>query len=368
MPLVGISRGVIFSHSQLKGRARFLDVRGSSGNCTYLLPIRRATFSRPETEQFATYFKKLRKAGCEVVVVDGSPPSVFEAHQAVWAPYAEHRPVDRRFTYLNDKVNGIHTGIEIASGEKIILADDDIRYRPAQIRSVLRRLQTFDVVRPQNFISPLPWWALLETGRMLVNRATLRSGDYPGTCAFRRASALRAGEYDGDVLFDNEEMIRHFARHGLRLDYALNLFVRKKPPSFQKWLEQRPRQAYEDFGLRAKTILFASILPVAVFLGLAWSFTALGAFLVGLLAGSIVIAFAGWKRGVASSVFPRLSYWFAPAWVLERAISTYVALWWHLVRGGYPFGDRMLSRGIGRDWVAGAAAASLTMKKEVCPE
>ena len=26
--------------------------------------------------------------------------------------------------------------------------------------------------------------------------------------------------------------------------------MQKRPPRFQKWLEQRPRQAYEDFGLR----------------------------------------------------------------------------------------------------------------------
>ena len=38
--------------------------------------------------------------------------------------------------------------------------------------------------------------------------------------------------------------------------------------NFRKWLEQRPRQAYEDFDMRAKTILFMSLLPSAIALGL----------------------------------------------------------------------------------------------------
>jgi hypothetical protein len=39
---------------------------------------------------------------------------------------------------------------------------------------------------------------------------------------------------------------------------------------------------------------------------------------------------------------------------LERALSSYWALYWRVARGGYPFGDRLLSKGTGRDWAAGA--------------
>ena len=107
------------------------------------------------------------------------------------------------------------------------------------------------------------WWARMEAARMLINRATLKTADYPGTCAFRRQTFFDLGEYDGDVLFDNEELIRHFARSGARIDYENDFFILKRPPEFRKWLEQRPRQAYEDFGLRGKTVLFASILPLS---------------------------------------------------------------------------------------------------------
>ena len=53
-----------------------------------------------------------------------------------------------------------------------------------------------------------------DNDAMLINRALLRTADYPGTCAFHRATMLRVGHYDGDVLFDNEEIIRGKKRKG----------------------------------------------------------------------------------------------------------------------------------------------------------
>ena len=108
-------------------------------------------------------------------------------------------------------------------------------------------LRRHEMVRPQNYIAPLPWWARIETARMLINRGVLRTGDYPGTCAFRRSTYLRVGHYDGDVLFDNEEIVRHFILSGADVCNVLDLFILKRPPTSRKWLEQRPRQAYEDF-------------------------------------------------------------------------------------------------------------------------
>src|SRR5207302_2120307 len=128
----------------------------------------------------------------------------------------------------------------------------------------------------------------MGAARMLINRATLRAADYPGTCAFLRSTMLRCGEYDGDVLFDNEELIRHFARHRARICYANDLFIRKHPPTFRKWLEQRPRQAYEDFGLRFKTVLFASLLPILIILAVSNARWLL------IFLSPIFIAFAGW--------------------------------------------------------------------------
>jgi hypothetical protein len=324
---------------------------------TYLLPIRRATFCPTEARELAVYFTTLNDAGCDMLVIDGSDAPVFEQHAESWSSVCRHERVDRSFGYLNDKVNGIHTGVRLTTIEKIILADDDIRYTAAEIDRVCELLEKFDVVRPQNYLSPLPWRARMEAARMLINRAILRTADYPGTCAFRRGVMLRVGPYDGDVLFDNEEIIRHFARAGATTSYATNLFVRKRPPTFRKWIEQRPRQAYEDFGLRTKTALFLS-LPVLAIWTLALGWKSLGTFLLGVSVAAVLLAAVGRFRGSASAYFPVSVCFFAPFWILERSMSTYWALYWHFAHGGYPFGDKILSKGIGRDWISGGRIAA----------
>ena len=342
---------------------------------TYLLPIRRKILSAVETEELREYLSILAQVGCEVIVVDGSAPEIFAQHHGAWSDQCHHAPVDPRFKYLNDKVNGVHTGVALATNEKIILADDDIRYNKIDIEKICALLDQLDVIRPQNYLvgTPrcgvrtsqrdvptifwLPLCAKMEAARMFINRATLRSADYPGTCAFRRAMFLKAGEYDGDVLFDNEELIRHFVRRGARIFYANDLFISKCPPTFGKWLEQRPRQAYEDFGLRFKTLLFASLFPIAIaiaFIDPRW---------LSIVLLSILVAFAGWMRGRARKYFPFHVCFFAPLWVVERTLSTYLAFYWWIVRGGYPFGDRVLKKGIGRDWIEGGKVPSAASRE-----
>lgn len=326
--------------------------------CTYLLPIRRANFSVAEASELAVYFGSLIAASCDVLVVDGSSASVFQQNDEIWRAVCRHEKVDHSFGYLNDKVNGIHTGVRLAATEKIILGDDDIRYSAAEIDRLRELLDKFEIVRPQNYFAPLPWWGRMEAARMLINRATLRIADYPGTCAFLRTTMLRVGHYDGDVLFDNEEMIRHFAREGASINYASDLFVRKRPPSFQKWMEQRPRQAYEDFELRAKTALFLSLPAFAIWIALATGWKSLLVYLMCLSFGAVLLAGIGRSRGIASKYFPISICFFAPLWIFERSLSTYWALYWHFTRGGYPFGDKILSKGIGRDWIRGGRIAA----------
>jgi glycosyl transferase family 21 len=332
--------------------------------CTYLLPLRRSRFSPYEANRLAEYFQILNSCGCEILVVDGSPANVFAQNAVAWNHLCRHERVDRRFGYLNDKVNGIHTGMQCASCDQIILADDDIRYTSSGILTIVELLHQVEVVRPQNFLAPLPWWGKLEAARMLINRAILRTADYPGTCAFRRATMLSAGHYDGDVLFDNEELIRHFASHDISIEYANDLFIRKLPPFFRKWLEQRPRQAYEDFGLRGKTFFFLALLPVAIIAPLVFG-SRIGLLLYGIAAlTSIMLAWIGRAKGAAAQFFPASTCLFAPLWICERTLSTYWALYWYFIYGGYPFGDTILSKGIGRDWKRGGRIASLKLRRQ----
>jgi hypothetical protein len=323
--------------------------------CTYILPIRRVRARSAEAHELAEYFGELAREGCEVVVVDGSSPEVFAQHNRAWRKVCRHVTVDRKYTYLNGKVNGVHTGVDLASCENIILADDDIRYTSADIRRACELLKRHDMVRPQNYLAPLPWWGKMEAARMLINRGVLRTGDYPGTCAFRRSACLRVGHYDGDVLFDNEEIVRHFILNGADVCYALDFFILKRPPTLRKWFEQRPRQAYEDFDMRAKTVLFMSLLPSTSILGFFNGTVAALSFFFGVSICAAVLAGRGLLRDRAYNFSPAHVILYAPLWLLERSLSVYWALYWRLVHGGYPFGEQLLSRGTGRAW--GAARA-----------
>lgn len=332
------------------------DDGANSFRCTYLLPIRRVRADAGEAAEFARYFEQLASAGCEVLVVDGSPEEVFDAHGEAWRGACRHVGVNPKYAYLNGKVNGVHTGVDLARSERIILADDDIRYTPADIARACELLDRFEMLRPQNYLAPLPLWGRMEAARMLINRGVLRTGDYPGTCAFRRSTCLRVGHYDGDVLFDNEEIVRHFAVQGASVGYARDLFIHKRPSTFRKWMEQRPRQAYEDFVMRAKTALFMSLVPLALILAAFISMRAALMFVAFVAFGSMLLAARGLLTDGAYKFFPARVLLYAPLWVLERALSVYWALYWRIARGGYPFGDRLLSKGTGRSWVAGGRA------------
>jgi len=323
-----------------------------SANCTYLLTIRRVGFDRQEAEEFKEYFDSLRGADCAVLVVDGSPAEVFRAYGAVWAGSCRHETVDPQYKFLNGKVNGIHTGVQIARHDAIILADDDIRYTAADVRRMSNLLEEYELVRPQNYFEPLPFWARMEAARMLINRAWIREGDYSGTLGVTKTAMLRVGHYDGDVLFDNEEIVRHFRLKQAKICYARDFFVLKRPASFKKWIEQRPRQAYEDFVMRAKTAFFL-LLPIAF--ALTWLFdgwlAALALAFVLALA-TTVLAARGLVSDGATKFFPVSAIFYAPLWIVERTFSTYWALYWYFTRGGYPFGDKVLSKGTGRAWRA----------------
>jgi hypothetical protein len=320
---------------------------------TYILPIRRVHFNSTEIQRLGDYFKLLRVAGCEVLVVDGSPSEVFEQHKRYWQDIVRHVAPDPKYTYLNGKVNGVQTGVDLASCERIILADDDIRYSAGNVKRMRHLLDRFEMVRPQNFIDPLPLWARLEAGRILINRGALRAGDYPGTCGFRRSTMRLVGPYDGDVLFDNEEIVRHFAINGANINYALDFFILKRPPTLTKWLEQRPRQAYEDFVMRVKTVAFMCVLPATLALTVLLGARAAIFLLSAISFIAVLLSGRGLLRSRAYRFFPLSSPLYSPLWVFERSFSVYWALYWKLRFGGYPFGQRLLSKGTGNAWIKG---------------
>src|SRR5215210_1739626 len=205
------SRAVCSAHGRRDGR------RCGRSTCrpprevelTYLLPLR-CEAGHGDHADLRAYVEELAPVA-ELIVVDGSPPVAFAEHAAWFPPGVRHIPPDPALLFANGKVNGVTTGVHAASFEAVVIADDDVRYRPEQLRAIEQRLGTADLVIPANAFEtprsvPLPWHARWDTARTLLNRAT--GDDFPGTLAVRRSMFRSIGGYDGDVLFENLELIR----------------------------------------------------------------------------------------------------------------------------------------------------------------
>ena len=198
--------------------------RDERRSLTYVLPIKSA---QAQTDgDFADYVRWIG-ARSETIVVDGSAPEVFAAHAAAWGSAVRHVPPAPDLVTPMGKVGGVLTGVRLASHERIIIADDDVRYDSEALERVARALVEWDVVRPQNYFTPLPWHALWDSGRTLLNRTS--GGDWPGTLGVRRDILRRTGGYDGTAMFENLELVRTVLAAGGREAVLYDAFVARRP-------------------------------------------------------------------------------------------------------------------------------------------
>ncbi|MEO3813679.1 glycosyltransferase family 2 protein [Sphaerisporangium sp. B11E5] len=314
--------------------------RGAGGALTgvdYVLPLRWAR-DGDGLPELTAYLRGLSRR-VDVVVVDGSPPAVFARHARLWGGFVRHLRPDPDLRCGNGKVAGVRTGLRRARSEYVVVADDDVRYDPAGLSRLRALLEGADLVRPQNHFDPMPWHARWDTARTLLNRAC--GADYPGTFGIRRSFFERMGGYDGDVLFENLELIRTVRAHGGRECRAGDLYVRRLPPGVRRFWSQRVRQAYDDLAQPARMALFLAVLPV---LAAAAARPRRGRAVAAILlaaAATAGLAEAGRRRDGGRRVFPATCSLFAPVWVLERAVCSWVALAARL-RGGVPYHGRRL--------------------------
>lgn len=287
--------------------------------------------SSPQAELFEHL--RVLAAAAEVIVVDGSDAEVFERHRSLCAGSAvRHVPVDERRRTPMGKVGGALTGVDLATNDRVVIVDDDVRYTVAQLQEVADLLDVADVVRPQNWFDPLPWHARWDTPRMLIGRAT--GGDWPGTMAFRRSVLIAAGGYSGEVMFENLELERTIVAAGGTVLVAYDLLVARRPPPVRQFLDQRVRQAYDEFARPARMAVALAIAPLVAVTGRR------GAIVVAGMA--VGLAEAGRRRGRGREVFPPTSALWAPLWVAERAVTSWIAVHRRLRRGGIRYRDVVL--------------------------
>lgn len=311
---------------------------------SYVVPIRWGDGG--QRDELAEYLVRIAPHCAETIVVDGSEAEVFAANAAAFGAYATHVPPAEGEEWLMGKVAGVRTGVELASRERVVIADDDVRYEPEALRRAAELLDEHDLVRPQNYFDPLPWHARWDTARTLLNRSLGR--DYPGTLAVRRSRMLAMGMYDGDVLFENLELMRTVRAHGGSVASPLDLYVARVPPPSAHFWGQRTRQAYDDFALPLRMALWLAVVPLLVLdrrsskpgVGKgAWRRRHLAPAAAAL---AIAAAELGRRRAGGRAVFPVTSSLLAPVWILERGVCAWLAVLQRLRFGGVRYGDSVI--------------------------
>jgi len=301
---------------------------------SYVLPLRSAG---PVGAGLEGYLAWLGTAVDDLIVVDASPEPTWSMHHARWDPRIRHVPPADARRCLNGKVHGVLTGLDLACWDRVVIADDDVRYDEPGLRRCADLLSTWHLVAPQNYYAPNPWHTRYDTARTLVQRALAH--DFPGTLVVRRSALGRSGGYDGDVLFENLELIRTVQALGGRVRWAPDVYVRRVPPTPRHLLGQRVRQAYDEFSRPPHLLAALAVLPLTGWLVAGRRWPALGG------AAGVVSAIAeyGRRRAGGARYFPAVSSLCAPLWVLERGVCMWLALL-HRARGGVPYGGRRLRR------------------------
>jgi hypothetical protein len=307
----------------------------NSARLSYLLPIK---YAHPASDEFFSYVHWL-SSRVDLIVIDGSSSGVFAQHASRCAATVRHIPVDSDvLEFVNGKVAGVITGLRRCAHETVIIADDDVRYDVAGLREMANQLARADVVRPQNYFQPLPWHAYLDTARMLINRVS--GGDWPGTVGIRRSVVARTGGYDGNVLFENLELVRTITAAGGTQAVVFGLYVRRLPPTTSHYWSQRVRQAYDEFARPARLVVWLAIAPAAIMLGLSGKWT----WFAPPMAAVIVAAEAGRRKASGRRVFPFTASLVAPVWIVERAVCAWLAVGSRLIWRGIRYRGRIVAK------------------------
>jgi hypothetical protein len=301
---------------------------------TYILPLKTSSaFLRAD---FTGYLRWLSSTLREVIVVDASPHEVFRAHAKEWGDLVRHIAPDPKLLTPMGKVGNVLTGIECASSEALVIADDDVRYDRESLSRLVAALNVVDVARPQNYFDPMPWHARWDTGRTLLNRMT--GGDWPGTLAVRRSVMRVTGGYDGSAMFENLELVRTVLAAGGREASCLDIYVLRRPSTTRHFWSQRIRQAYDELARPIRFLIQLAVLPITIALALGgrWGIIA------SLAAAVVALAELGRRRAVGTRVFPWSASFFAPVWLAERAVCAWLALLSRFFLGGIRYRGTVL--------------------------
>ena len=139
-------------------------------------------------------------------------------------------------------------------------------------------------------------------------------------------------------MFENLELIRTVIASGGSEIVRQDIYVMRRPSTARHFWSQRVRQAYDEIARPARLAWQLSILPVALFLAFRgmWLSFAVGAAIV------IVAAEVGRRREGGTTFLPASASILAPAWIVERAVCSWLAVGARVFLGGVPYRGRIL--------------------------
>jgi hypothetical protein len=115
-------------------------------------------------------------------------------------------------------------------------------------------------------------------------------------------------------------------------------FVLRRPSTTKHFWSQRVRQAYDEIARPARMASQLVVLPLVLALAVTGHWLAIA---IGIVA-IIVAAELGRQRAHATRVFPASTPLFAPLWVAERAVCSWLALGARIFLGGVPYRGTIL--------------------------
>ncbi|HVS29954.1 MAG TPA: hypothetical protein VMS98_00730 [Thermoanaerobaculia bacterium] len=288
--------------------------------CSYAVAID-AGESPADVAVLAAYLSTVGLAGCDVLIVDGSPPEQFEANGRVLRWVGRHVPAQPRHRRAGGQVDLVRAAVDLAACEKVIVAGSDTRCTADDITMLCALLEKHEVVEPDEYVSPTSWWSGIDAGRILLHRGIEQPGQVLSTFALRCSAYRPLLEYEER---SGDPEARRFLSQGTDLYGARGLFIRREPPQLDRWWRRRALEAAADFVLPLKTAFFAMLLPLVLLAALVGGVEA-AAGCAGIIGFASVLLAAKGRAG-AGKFFPLHTCLFAPLWVAERSVSVYWAL------------------------------------------
>ena len=278
--------------------------------CTYVASLDPAV-SDSELPDFAAYLSTLSLAGCEVIVIDSEGGRCSEQRRRVL------RWVSR---YVEGEHDLMQTAVDLAASEKIIVASQESRYTAADVAAICDLLDAADVVAPEEFVHPLPWWGAIDAGSMLLQRG-LDASREGVTFAFRRSAwhPVRALASAG-----TRDPLRMFILHGASVHVASDVFVRREPPKLATWARLRAAASATPAAVTAGGALLACVLPLVMVVAAVGGYELAGGYAGLIAAASMLVAVRG--RTGAGRFFPLRACLYAPLAIVERSLAVYWAL------------------------------------------